>query len=69
MIPSSGSPKAMKNSTTVSGQFRIIVTYAVPKPAGPGPGRPGRPPAPCPSTRDPTIAAEADPQGPQEPGQ
>jgi hypothetical protein len=56
LIPISGKPKAMKNSTTVSGQLRTRVTYALPNPRSGATGETRQAAMIVPISRAPTIA-------------
>src|SRR6476661_2644309 len=55
-MPSSGRPKAQKNSTTVSGQLRNTVTHAVPVARSGGNGETRNAAITVPSTSDPIAA-------------
>ncbi len=54
-MPISGRPKAKKNSTTVSGQFRITVTHAVPNQRNDGIGETRKEAITVPTIRAPTM--------------
>ena len=56
LMPISGMPKAKKNSTIVSGQFRKTVTHATPRARSGGTGETRKAAMSVPSNKDPTIA-------------
>ena len=67
-MPTSGRPKAMKNSTMVSGQLRTTVTQAVPKARSEATGETRKAAITVPSSERAHEAPADDAQRAQEPG-